>query len=57
MEWESSEVTSLFVPSILTPDQFYDARRDDSAMRPIKRLMLAILEDALRCLQKLERVR
>jgi transposase-like protein len=52
MEWESSEVSSLFAPSILTPDQYYDERRDDSAMRPIKRLMLAILEDALRCLQK-----
>jgi hypothetical protein len=36
----------------LTPEQFYDERRDDSVMRPIKRLMLAILEDALRCLQK-----
>jgi hypothetical protein len=52
MELENSEVSSLFAPSILTPDQFYDERRDDSTMRPIKRLMLAILEDALRCLQK-----
>ncbi len=52
MEWESSEGSSLFAPSILTPEQFYDERRDDSAMRPIKRLMLAVLEDALRCLQK-----
>jgi hypothetical protein len=52
MEWENSEGSSLFAPSILTPEQFYDERRDDSAMRPIKRLMLAILEEALRCLQK-----
>jgi hypothetical protein len=52
MEWESAELGSLFAPSILTPDQFYDERRDDSALRPIKRLMLAILEDALRCLHK-----
>lgn len=52
MEWEGSEGSSLFAPSILTPEQFYDERRDDSVMRPIKRLMLAILEDALRCLQK-----
>jgi hypothetical protein len=52
MEWESAELGSLFAPSIVTPDQFYDERRDDSALRPIKRLMLAILEDALRCLHK-----
>ena len=52
MEWESAEMGSLFAPSILTPDQYYDERRDDSALRPIKRLMLAILEDALRCLHK-----
>jgi hypothetical protein len=52
MEWESSEGSSVFAPSILTPEQFYDERRDDSVMRPIKRLMLAVLEDALRCLQK-----
>ncbi len=52
MEWESAELGSMFVPSILTPDQYYDERRDDSTLRPIKRLMLAILEDALRCLQK-----
>jgi hypothetical protein len=52
MEWESAELGTLFAPSILTPDQYYDERRDDSALRPIKRLMLAILEDALRCLHK-----
>ena len=52
MEWESAELGSLFAPSILTPEQYYDERRDDSALRPIKRLMLAILEDALRCMHK-----
>jgi hypothetical protein len=52
MEWESAELGSLFAPSILTPEQYYDLLRDDSALRPIKRLMLAILEDALRCLHK-----
>ena len=57
MEWESSEASSLFAPSILTPDQYYDERRDDSTMRPIKRLMLAVLEDALRCMQKYADVR
>jgi hypothetical protein len=52
MESEIMDTGSLFAPSILTPGQYYDERRDDSALRPIKRLMLAILEDALRCLQK-----
>lgn len=52
MESESSDLSSLFAPSILTPDQYYDERRDDSVLRPIKRLMLAILEDALRCIQR-----
>lgn len=57
MDWESSEVSSLFAPSILTPEQYYDQRCDDSTMRPIKRLMLAVLEDALRCIQKYADVR
>lgn len=52
MEWESGELGSLFAPSILTPKQYYGERSDDSAVRPIKRLMLAILEDALRCMHK-----
>jgi hypothetical protein len=52
MEWESAELNSFFAPLILTPEQYYDDRCNDSALRPIKRLMLAILEDALRCLHK-----
>jgi hypothetical protein len=51
MEWENAELGRLFTPLILTPEQYYDERRDDSALRPIKRLMLAILEDALICLR------
>jgi len=51
MGWESAELRRLFAPLILTPGQYYDERRDDSALRPIKRLMLAILEDALICLR------
>lgn len=49
MEWENS--SSLFVPDVITPEQFYDSRRDDSSIRPVKKLMIAILEDALRCFQ------
>ncbi len=51
MEWENGALGSLLVPDVITPDQYYDARRDDSALRPVKRLMLALLEDALRCFQ------
>src|SRR6266851_2887873 len=51
MEWENSALGNLFVPDVLTPEQFYDSRRDDSNIRPVKKLMMAILEDALRCFQ------
>ena len=51
MEWENSSLGSLFVPDVSTPEQFYDSRRDDSTIRPVKKLMMAILEDALRCFQ------
>jgi hypothetical protein len=47
---ESTVLNSLFAPLVLTPEQYYDNRRNDTAVRPIKRLMLAILEDALWCL-------
>lgn len=51
MEWENSALGSLFVPDIITPEQFYEGNRDDSSIRPVKRLMLAVLEDALRSFQ------
>jgi hypothetical protein len=51
MEWENGVLGSIFVPDVITPEQFYDTRRDDSAMAPVKRLMMAVLEDALRCFQ------
>src|ERR1700733_8239911 len=51
MEWENGVLGSIFVPDVLTPEQYYDSRRDDSAMAPVKRLMMAVLEDALRCFQ------
>src|SRR5258708_14046238 len=51
MEWENGVLGSIFVPDVLTPEQYYDSRRDDSAIAPVKRLMMAILEDALRCFQ------
>jgi hypothetical protein len=51
MEWENGVLGSIFVPDIITPEQFYDLRRDDSSIAPVKRLMMAVLEDAVRCFQ------
>ena len=51
MEWENGAMGSILVPDVLTPEQFYDARHDDCAIAPVKRLMMAVLEDALRCFQ------
>jgi hypothetical protein len=50
MELESSAIERIFVPDVLTPGQYYDGMRaDNGCARPIKRLMLAVLEDAVRC--------
>ena len=51
MEWENGVLGSLFVPDVLTPGQYYDSRREDSAIAPVKRLMMAVLEEALRSFQ------
>jgi hypothetical protein len=50
MEWEHGGLGSLFAPEILTPEQYADERRGGPPS-PVKRLMLAVLEDALRCFQ------
>jgi hypothetical protein len=42
----------LFEPDALLPAQFYAAFRGGSAVRGEKRLMLAVLQDALECYQK-----
>jgi hypothetical protein len=52
MEYESSAIAGMIIPDALTPGQYYDGiRGDDVNVRPIKRLMLAVLEDAMRCYQ------
>jgi transposase-like protein len=51
MEWDNGVMRSILVPDFITPEQFYDSRHDDSAIAPVKRLMMAVLEDALRCYQ------
>jgi hypothetical protein len=51
MEFESDAIAGIFIPDILTPTQYYDGLRADGCTRPIKRLMLAVLADAIRCYQ------
>src|ERR1044071_9177989 len=45
-------VTSLFQPDTLLPDQYFDTYRRKLHLEPEKKLMLAILEDAIACYQK-----
>lgn len=45
-------VTSLFQPDTLLPDQYLDTFRRKLHLEPEKKLMLAILEDAVACYQK-----
>ena len=48
----SDRSSSLFEPDALLPAQFYAAFRGGTSIRGEKRLMLAVLEDALDCYQK-----
>jgi hypothetical protein len=49
---EESSLTRLASADVLTPAQYYDrVRTQHPETHAIKRLMLAVLEDALRCLQ------
>jgi len=45
-------VTSLFQPDTLLPEQFLDTYRRKLYLEPEKKLMSAILEDAVACFQK-----
>lgn len=45
-------VTSLFQPDTLLPDQYLDTYRRKLHLEPEKKLMLAVLEDAIACYQK-----
>jgi hypothetical protein len=52
MQLESSATAGMTIPDALTPQQYYDGvRADDPSVRAVKRLMLAVLEDAMRCYQ------
>ena len=41
----------VFFPDIITPGQYYDLRRSGGPSNPLRRLMLAVLQDAIRCFQ------
>jgi hypothetical protein len=45
----TSNVTSVFQPDTVLPTQFCDGRRAETLLEPEKRLMLAILKDAIDC--------
>ena len=46
------KVSSLFQTDTLLPDQYLDTFRRKTHLAPEKRLMLAVLEDAIACFQK-----
>jgi hypothetical protein len=49
---EESSLARLMIPDVLTPAQYYDgARTRYTETHAMKRLMLAVLEDALGCLE------
>ena len=45
------KVSSLFQPDTLLPAQYFETFRRKSHLEPEKRLMLAVLEDAVACFQ------
>ncbi len=45
-------VSSLFQPDTLLPDQYLDTYRRKLHLEPEKKLMMAVLEDAIACFQK-----
>ena len=46
------KVASLFQPDTLLPAQYLDTFRRKAPLEPEKRLMLAVMEDAIACFQK-----
>lgn len=50
MVWEE-RLASLFQPDVLIPEQYFGALGSKTGMEAEKRLMLAVLDDAVRCFQ------
>jgi len=51
MKQDANDSGTVFVPDIITPGQYYDLRRSGGPPNPLRRLMLAVLLDAIRCFQ------
>ena len=45
-------LSDLFAPDIILPEQFFEGARRDSYISGEKALMLAVLEDGIRCFQE-----
>jgi hypothetical protein len=45
-------LSDVLGPDVILPQQFFDGPRRDSDFSPEKALMLAVLEDAIRCFQE-----
>ena len=48
----ASDLHNLFEPDAILPDQFFSAFSHQDALGPERRLMLAVLQDAVECYQK-----
>jgi hypothetical protein len=49
---DAARLAALFTPEIVLPEQFFEGARRDSYISGEKALMLAILEDGIRCFQE-----
>jgi hypothetical protein len=49
---DPESLAELFTPDIVLPEQFFDGARRDSYISGEKALMLAVLEDGIRCFQE-----
>ena len=49
---DPESLAELFTPDIILPEQFFDGARRDSYISGEKALMLAVLEDGIRCFQE-----
>jgi hypothetical protein len=47
----TSEIESAFEAEPILPSQFFEGRKNNEAVEPEKRLMLAVLADAVHCYQ------
>src|SRR2546427_6600065 len=45
-------LADLFAPDVVLPEQFFEGARRDSQASGEKALMLAVLEDGIRCFQE-----